>query len=396
MSDAQNLNSDYGYYNFIINNQNHTKSINAELDETRIAPVLSKQEDWQVAVARFKVPGVSIPLFIFEQDNIAAPNDPPNYVSPYIITFSIGPNFQNPIQRRVLLVPDFENNELTIRPQRNFIYYYSSFLGMVNNTLINLWADVLADAAYNALTANLTDLEGPYFELKQADSFINIVLPMDQTRANPCPFIDDGVNPYINIHMSQKLFYFFSGFPSKLLSPTHGPIIGETPYLLHFGTPQNAYTRVYTLTQWGTTFPNPRIVTIIPQDYSCLYLWQKLSRILLTTSIPIEQELVGVRDLNGNNFTSQILTDFEIPPVRDGSQRDYIYFFPEGPLRYTNFTSNGPLRRFDIRIMFQTNDLQTFPLELPPGFEATVKLQFKRRKARALLQYGAETSYKYR
>ncbi len=66
----------------------------------------------------------------------------------------------------------------------------------------------------------------------------------------------------------------------------------------------------------------------------------------------------------------------------------YIYFNAVNP-RYQNFTKNGDLSFFDLRIQFQTKSLKVYPLYIGPNEEVTVKLQFKRRDARGELQYSS-------
>lgn len=372
-----NLNSDFGYYNFLINNSTN-EFIPAEFSETRIMPVLTEMQDWQVGVNRFKIPATSIPLMVFEEKE-----DPPNvFTSPYYIGFSLDDEYTNPIVMNVEWDDQFANNDKTCRPCSRFLYYYNAFLQMVNKALRELYTIAYADPVYELILGSFNENVLPYFDLDDVTSYLKIFLPFNNTLEHPSPFVNSGTNSYINIHLSKKLFYFFSGFNSKYLSV---PPLPNMDYVLNIASPI-VYDNVVTLKKFGTTLPE-REMLVFYQDYSSLYLWSTLTRIILTTNIPIEQENIGVKGGSGVNFQQILLTDFEIVPNKDGAQRDYIFYFADTP-RYQNFTSNGDLRMMDLRVYFQTRDLETFLLDIPPTFELSVKLQFKRRKAKDQLQYS--------
>lgn len=372
-----NLNSDFGYYNFLINNSTN-EFIPAEFSETRIMPVLTEMQDWQVGVNRFKIPATSIPLMIFEEKE-----DPPNvFTSPYYIGFSIGSTYLSPIISNVEWDDQFANNDKTCRPCSRFLYYYNAFLQMINKTLGDLYTLCTNYGNYEQILHLYNADILPYFDLDDVTSYLKIYLPFSDTFANPSPFVRSDDDQYINIHLSKKLFYFFSGFNSKYLSV---PPLPNMDYVLNIACPI-VYDNVVTIPKFSTTLPERQMLAFY-QDYSSLYLWTTLTRIILTTNIPIEQENIGVKGGSGVNFQQILLTDFEIVPNKDGAQRDYIFYFADTP-RYQNFTSNGDLRMMDLRVYFQTRDLETFLLDIPPTFELSVKLQFKRRKAKDQLQYS--------
>jgi hypothetical protein len=134
---------------------------------------------------------------------------------------------------------------------------------------------------------------------------------------------------------------------------------------------------------------------VISQNYPSLGLWQTLSRIVITTTIQLEKESIITRNNQGGTNRQEILTDFEIPQT-EGTLRENVYFNAGGSNRWANFKSSGWLDRFDCKIFFQTKDLEIFPLLIPPTFEVSMKLEFKRRKAKELLQYtqaGPNTEY---
>lgn len=407
----QNLNSDYGYYNFLINN-NTSKNIEASLEETRQMPVLMKMEDWLVSVVRFKIPSMAIPLMIFEDNNDGKLNPPapapplPADLSEYWIGISLGDD-SFALVENIVFNTNFADG-INNYPYNRFLYYYTSFIEMINVKLQELWNRIITDTLGAYLialdvapsTVAYTGLDFPYFDLDNTTNRIKLYCPFNEDATHSCPFIPQLLRiGYLKLWCSPKLFYFLSGFPASnignnnvninlMLNPNVLPgMIPNLKYYFQFNKIQ-LFSNIESLVKFNATL-NARDKLVLWQDYSSLHLWNTFSRILLVTTMPVEGELIGVKGQNGHNYNQVVLTDFEIPVDKDGNVREYVFFTPTGVPRYHNFTSNGVLRKMDLRVYFQTKDLQDFPLMIPPTFEVSVKLQFKRRKAQDQLQYGS-------
>lgn len=389
MSEVSNMNSDFGYYNIILNNFTDNSYQLAEFTDNRNQPILNNMNDWQVSVNRFKIPSVSIPLLIFA-DNRLDPTDP-LYDSPYKLALSIGANDANLTNTEIVkYVPSTPQAGFPFNtyPYNRFVYYYKQFLDMVNTALSNLWYASAANPPYDTLI-DITQ-PPPYFVLDNTTPYIKVVLPADGNGSPnpPSPFYPANPNG-INILMSSKLFYFFTGFPAFFYGAAGLAGNNEINYKLLFTMSQ---LNVQTLPPFGiTNVNNPytgaaRTVSIVYQDYSSLELWQTLSRIIITTTIPIESEAITVKDANGQPYSLNVLTDFEIPALDTGAQRQYLYYNAIYP-RFLNLKSPGFLRKLDAKIFVQFRDLETIQLVIPPTFECYIKLQFVRRKAYNMLQY---------
>ena len=70
---------------------------------------------------------------------------------------------------------------------------------------------------------------------------------------------------------------------------------------------------------------------------------------------------------------------WQIPPA-SSEWRDDVFYTPEGNLKWMNFTGNGKINEVDIKVFYQTKDMQIFPLVLPPKYHCDVMLKFKRRR----------------
>jgi len=373
MSKTVNTNSDFGYLNILLNNSSD-EIIESSYNETQSQPILTQMQDFNLAIVRLKIPTTAIPLMVFE-DNA------------YFIGFSLGDNDTN------LLIEDVNYdiyvNGSNASPQNRFIYYYNQFLTCVNNALARLWTTALATPAYATIipAPSYIDVNRPKFRLSPQETYIELLVPFKDSENPATPFYPKNPNG-INILMSKKLFYFFSGF-SAGISLTGG--FGGDPrmsYKLQIGNYLNGESNIATL-------PYPPLPSltynIVSQDYPSLFLWQTLTRIIITTTIPIETETILIKGQDGKPNKQSILTDFEISQTQLGL-REYIYFYPQGELRRNNFKSTGWLDRFDCKVWFQTKDLSIYPVYIPPTFECNIKIEFKRRKAKELLQYTQDTT----
>jgi len=364
---------------FISNTGDHP--IPAEYIAQQNKPILDNMNDYEAGIVRMKIPTASVPLMIFEDDQ-------------YYMGFVIGQtdaHLLGPLP--VILLDEFKSNNLLSSPYNRYIYYYSQFLGCINDTLGRLWDLAIVDPNYQAVIANNLfapandpDRYAPVFKINGTSSYIDFIAACDPAEAvkESCPFSYDG----IQIVMSNKLFYFFSGFSSKYYG-TSG-IAGDTrlTYKLQLNADQFNNTKV--IEQWNNKATFDAIC--ITQDYPSLFLWNTLSRVFITSSIALEKEYILVKGDLGSNKKYEILTDFELPDDSSSKGlREYIYVQPT-IIRWINFKSSGQLDKMDLKIFFQTKDLDVYPLYIPPSFEATMKMRFRRRQNRNLLQHTIEPS----
>lgn len=379
LSRAGNLNTDNSYFNFWVRNDEDYVQKDAFFQEQRNDTILTNMEDFTLAVVRFKIPAQAIPLFLFEDDT---------YTFTWAISNDGGATFTDFKTADVVWNTAFQNVFTSGKayPYTRFVYYYWHMLALMNAALQNLMTQALADANYVAVLAGVT--QAPRIELNAPVNgpFMRFLLPITAPGGS-VPFARQGQNG-IYIFANPKLFSFLAGFNSKYFEG--GAVIGGTQrinaihqfeYLNKDFSPQVILPALDGLAA--------RNFLSVPQDYSNLHLWQKLSRILLTTDMPVQAESIGVSGENGLPFSQSLLTDFEIQPDERGTQRENIFFYPQGELRRYNFTSNGPLRKMSVRVYFQLQDLSLIPVQLPPGYEMTIKLQFQRRAATDLLAFSS-------
>ena len=378
LSRTGNLNTDNSYFNFWVRNDEDYLQKEAFFQEQRNDTILSKMEDFTMAVVRFKIPAQAIPLFLFEDDT---------YTFSWALSADGGSTFSDFKTSTLVWNPALQNVFTNGKgfPYTRFVYYYWHMLTLMNATLSNLMVQALADANYVAVLGGVT--QAPRVELSPPTNgpFMRFLLPLTALGGN-VPFARQGQNG-IYIFANPKLFNFIAGFNSKYFDG--GAVVGgvrqiDASHQFEFLNKDNSPQ----VTLPALDGVGARPFLSVPQDYSNLHLWQKLSRILLTTDMPISAESIGVSGENGLPFSQTLLTDFEIMPDERGTQRENIFFYPQGELRRYNFSSNGVLNKMSVRVYFQLQDLSLIPVLLPPGYELTIKLQFQRRANPDLLAFS--------
>ena len=363
------------YLNVFISNTG-SEIIPAEYSAQQNKPILDNMNDYEAGIVRMKIPTVSIPLMVFEDDS-------------YYMGFVIGNDTDLLGPLPVVLMNEFRPNNSTGTPYNHYIYYYSQFLGCINDILRQLWVLAIANAQYQAVIPAAITLATavPVFKINDTSSYIDFIAPSDPDNADlakqSCPFHKDG----IQIVMSNKLFYFFSGFAAKFYGLT--PIAGDPRLNYKLQLYADQFNNNEIIQKWNNVAIYNAVK--ITQDYPSLFLWNTLTRVFITSSIALEKEYLIIRGDQGKNRKYEILTDFELPDDSSSKGlREYIYVQPT-IVRWMNFQSSGSLDKFDMKISFQTKNLDIYPVNIPPSFEATAKIRFRRRKNRNLLQHTIAT-----
>ena len=112
-------------------------------------------------------------------------------------------------------------------------------------------------------------------------------------------------------------------------------------------------------------------------ESSPLFLWSDFKTIVfISQSIPIVPEYIG----GSNQVSRRVLTDFE--PQNALFDRSDIQYFLQGALRYYDLKSTQPLNTIDIQIWWSDKLGRLFPLQLAKYDTATIKIEFRNKKAR--------------
>ena len=90
----------------------------------------------------------------------------------------------------------------------------------------------------------------------------------------------------------------------------------------------------------------------------------------------VANNLSNASEYEGNGRTQRkILSDFLIDPSTDF--RQYMIYEPQGSIRFYPLLSTEPLRELVISVFYVDFNGNTFPLNLPQNYIASIKLEFK-------------------
>ena len=350
---------DFIYYNFLLHNSSDVDQV-AEFTETRNDAIITNAQDWDLAVARFSIPGITIPLFSYREN---------------IYWVAIQKNSNMDIYVEQVKMQWKQNNSPATSSVTNQVFDYQLWIDNVNLAI--------GSAVVNA---GITSTPIAYYA---GPNDIGIYV-----QESPTP--EDNYYPYdtsppagdrLKLFMSRQLYLqFFSGceaerldvpldsskfFPAEPTVPVK--IEYHLDYLLKFvSRPNNTYT--------GTTrFPGLTADIVDNNNqFPCSFGWTKLRRIILaTSSIQVNSEQIGA-SRDGRTYSQQMLTDFELPIDAHPLNRQTIYYQPS-TFRYVSILSDSQIRKMDIKIYYQDYDtLELYPLLLPPGFDINIKVQFRR------------------
>ena len=295
----------------------------ADFRSTRVETIIEDPENWNISVVRFSVP-TNYPLFIWQEDPT---------------TYQVELKYNTSSVTKNLIYTDLCPDCYYPRG----IYNSHTVLDILNSSL----AEALADL--KLLEPTMPSVAGGkiffYFEPEtQLFSF----------------FLEKSLSsdPLFQLRMNRKLYLqFFSTFESigDFTSTTNLPIQLLTE------------DRVLNTVQIGAVS-----YLKITQDVSTLENWNQFSLLSFETSMPVMGEL----ESSSKGITKQVLTDFSLVGT---TNRGYVNFFPQGPIREYNLNSKYPLTQVDIQCYVIYSSGEQFPLYLNSGDHLSLKLQFTRK-----------------
>ena len=372
--------SDVGYTNIILHN-NTSEPFPITYNSSEHEPILKNPSDYDLIVSRYKIPMYNVPLFFFKDKQ-------------YFISLSIGDTYQHPTTIDVKY--DVRSSQAVTYPQNRAIYYYNQFISCVNIAFADLFtqANALVGTPYNTAFPGFNNLAPPIARVSKQGTYIELLLPLSVT-LNSC--FGNVLNPNnINIIMSPDLYYFFAGFQSQenfngYHINNNINAINNEPKMTHKLDVRN-YINGYS----QEVVPAQGLIlektyNVVQQDWGSLSQWQTITRILVTTSLPINSESLITLDGSDKTVRQAILTDFLIPSDESGIQRDYLYYNDTGN-RNINFKTDSIIDSLSLNILYEDKDLTLHKLLLYPGQECSMKLKFQRKKNPELLKYSSLTN----
>lgn len=366
------------YANIIMKNST-SKAIAAQYEATQNVPLLGHQEDFEMRVARLKVPLDGMPLFMFNKALAGTPQD-----------YQVGIANVEPAwellgtQNLTALPTTWQYLEpVEYKYARNYrgdlecaVWAEEHFLMMVNDALRGAWTQAIVDG----VIPNEVSGRFPYFQHNTATNLIELVMPFDDTNSDTWlwPRREQG-DGGITIVMSPELFSFFNGFSSWHNEQDN---FDPTGLYLHYFLLNAIPNDILTLPPQGPITGGT--YQVIPQEHSSIFAFHRANRVIVATSMALVKESVLVNDLDGKTRRIEVLTDFEIPQA--GNPKEYIYYNDQGNNRFMNIKDEGALRRVNLDIYIEFEDGTIIQNRLLPGRDANIKLEFRRKKVNSKYQ----------
>lgn len=369
--------TDIFYYNIIMNGVGIQSSSLAEYDDQRTQNIINNAGDYLMSVVRFSIDASHIPLFVCPV--IYDPVTPTNINNtPYTITLKYN-NID--YTRNVQFIPNTKYyfnlpNAPTINGSQDddseyyYVWYYSSFLDMVNRTIEKIYNDI------SNIDHNLQNLEIPYFQFDVNSGLISLVVPdivygattdkiyRTQFDINGNPIISPQPINTIQIFCNSRLYHFFDGIPTYLTNSINSVSYRQFLFLitdLHNNTINNKL--------------------VLSQEYQNIGGWNSLSSIVFITSfLPIQHEYIpnivdGLVEPGSSYRTT--LTDF-VPDVSDkiGSNRGRFHYNPSAQFRMIQLKSSSSINRIDIKMFWTDKFNKLHQMRISNGETNSVKLMF--------------------
>lgn len=325
---------DRQYYNLTITRKNDDpNNLIASFSETRVEPIVDKATDYEMAVIRFDLPTINIPIFIW----------------PTIDVWYMSITYKTSVFTRP--VPFIPNQNLSNAPKYfgQAIWHYADYVDCINLSIQQCFADFQADPVY--LTIPLADrpTEPPRMTYNGQTNRLSIYYPLQYDLTKPDP---------IYLYFSNLLFTIFPAFQN--FSDPSNPILSS--YLIVKDKRNNKVT------------VNGKQYLRITEEWPELFAWSDFQTIVLETdSIPVSNEFIAGQ----KNISRKVLTDFE-PAVGTNDQSN-IQLLPKGDLRFYDMFSDHELRTMDMKIFWQGKDGRVFPLFVSGSDRLTIKLLIKKK-----------------
>lgn len=319
MSEPDNV-----YYNVRMN-VNTDPNQRAIFNETRVEPILKNPSHYEMAVERFKIPAVAIPIMLWK----------PDY---YIVSFTYaGDEYEVPL----IFIPN-SGSPLADR-YGDTVWSYQAFIDMLNIALETAFTDL------KAAHAGAPPTEAPFMTY-DADT---------QLCSFNCEQLYASNTTTINIRFNAALFGLFPSFQS-------------------YGTtePGDIYWNRLIIADYhnNTATVGGKAYFVNVQEYSTLALWNDISSIVfLTNAIPVSAELQSGQQ----NISRRIITDFELSD--EINNKTSIQYYPQGPLRFYDMISDENMRTIDVQVMWEDKTGKLYPIYLFLNQVLTIKLLFRRK-----------------
>jgi hypothetical protein len=302
----------------VVNNNPNEVAI-AQYSTTRSSPIITKANDYYLAIARFQIPNNNIPLFLFKEDT-------------YAVTMANGA-----ASSKVYLQYNAPPGNIS-----RAIYTIQEFLDSLNDAIV-------------IACANVGIGQVPKVFLNRNNQLQSI------TFSDNANWLGLGIIPLWQMWMNWELFYFFETM-QVYYAGNYDPVDGKAYRILVKDNYDGNYTA-------GTSY-------VMSQETQLLSLYISVFNIVVaTTTLPVSAELISIK--SGDSSASfNTVTDFTPGQLANYSDNFTPYIYNPQFYRLVDLLSNCSLNKLDFQIYYSDADGNVSPLYLLPSQRMTMKFIF--------------------
>jgi hypothetical protein len=335
------------YYNVRIRNTTLALYKPAVYSVNRVAPILEKPDEYEMAVVRFSVPSTNIPIMLFGEQPYDPITNPSSKVDKLIISMS----FDGAVVEKPLLYQPVASADSSIDALYGpAIWSYQQFIDMINVALKSCFDDLKALKPLAPPTIAPNMIYNPVTELCS--------LYAEQLYDTGNPALPPAPPATIKVFFNNALHAYFPSlqtFEQEDLEPQAFQLLIK-----------NNFNNSATIS--GTPY------YYMEQEYRTLELWNDFNNIVFeTNSIPVEPEFQPTE----KDVSRRLITDFE--PVENINNRQKLQYFGVGWKRYYDLKSAYPLRRIDLNIYWEDNEGKLYPIYISYDEALTIKILFRKK-----------------
>ena len=376
------------YLNLDVVNNSSTEKQPLVFNETRNMPFFTNSQDYFWSVVRFTLQtSNSLPVMIPEI--LTGQSDHNKTV--YAITLSLTKCTRDQIgtitsdtygaSRYIDYIPLDSTQPTPSQPTTRvdmssgyyFIYNINDWVDMVNNTFKILTGQVITRFLNNGITVSFKQ---PFISFDINSGLMTI------HKDNAVDAIGSSGNYELKISFNAKLYNILP-FSSKLeqYSPI-GATIQNTNYILNIINQSDS--NVNTILSSGNAYD--RYITL-QTEFSPISIMNPIRNIYFTTNtLPIVPTLVSPPKIVGDTNMSvssvsgdlsNIIADYSIPVSAQNNYNGEIIYQPSAEYRLISMNSSTNLNRVDVQAFWESKHGLSYPLYLPAGCCANLKLLFR-------------------
>lgn len=338
-----------------------TEARQVVFEDIRNTPIISNSSEYKLSITRFQTDTTLLPVFI---PTIELEQDDPD-LTILSVTLQKGSNI---IQRPIIWEPEFTSvtkppptSSTPFGQDRNTTYYYclnyQHLIRLINKTLLLAMNDL------KALDGSLAGVDAPFMGWDTSRLCADLICPVE---------FDIDTTDSIELFMNRPLWALFTS-----MSANRGSI-SET-----FG-------RIYKLSISSNNGYNLNAAgkIVLKQNYTTISNWSPVASIVFASNtLPVVPTNISppLVSLNGVNFpigsgVSNYIKAITDISVNQQSYKPNLIYNPSAQYRYINLYTAQPISTTSIEVFWKSTNGDYFPLLLPSGGSASIKIIFERKK----------------